>query len=129
MHSHSARLDVAKDIAAATQEYDSVAGWIRFVPFEFVVRYFYFRSDADVRTPARFIRPVVGDDRVGFSILDMDLVRPIGVGLTETRRARHVGLHQCFIPFPDGGIDRIPLSEVAGIHNADQATERQSEDK
>jgi hypothetical protein len=60
------------------------AGWIRFVPFEFVVRDFDFRSDIDVRSAERFVGPVIGDYRVGFAISDMDFICPIGVGFSAT---------------------------------------------
>src|ERR1019366_7246312 len=68
--------------------------------------------------------------RVGFSILDVNLVRPVGVGFTATRRVWHVRLHQRLVPFPNRGIVvyRTPLAEVAGIHNANYATERKTED-
>ena len=45
-----------------------MAGRIRFVPFEFVVRNFNFRSDVDVRAAARPVRPVIGDDRPAAAI-------------------------------------------------------------
>jgi hypothetical protein len=50
-------LDVTEHVAVATQEYDAVAGWIRFVPFEFVVRDFNFGSDVDMRPAARLVGP------------------------------------------------------------------------
>jgi hypothetical protein len=52
------------------------AGWIRFVPFEFVVRDFDFRSDVDARPVARLIGAIIGDYRIGFAISDMDFIRP-----------------------------------------------------
>jgi hypothetical protein len=126
--SNSARLDVTKDVASATQEYDSMSCRIRFVPFELVVWDFDFSSDIDVRTSARFVGPVVGDGRVRLPILDVNLIRPIGIRLAATRSGRNVGLHQGLVPLPDRGIHRIPLSEVAGIHNANHATKRQAKD-
>jgi hypothetical protein len=45
-----------------------VAGWIRFVPFEFVVRDFDFCSDVDVRPEERPIGAIIGDYRVGSAV-------------------------------------------------------------
>jgi hypothetical protein len=53
-----------------------MAGRIRFVPLEFVVRDFNFRSDVDVRPAARFVGPIIGDYRVGFAVSDVDFIRP-----------------------------------------------------
>jgi hypothetical protein len=128
LESNSARLDVAKDVASATQKYDSMSCRIRFIPLELVVWDFDFSSDVDVRTSARLIGPVVGDGRVRLSIFDVNLVCPIGVRLAATRSGRNVGLHQGLVPLSDRGIYRIPLSEVAGIHNANHATKRQAKD-
>jgi hypothetical protein len=61
-----------------------MAGRIRSVPFEFVVRDFDFRPDVDVRPAARFIGPVISNDRVGFAVSDMDFISPVGIGLAAT---------------------------------------------
>jgi hypothetical protein len=67
--SDPAGLNVAEHVTVAAKEYDAVTGRIRFVPFEFVVRNFNLRSDLDMRTAARLVRPVIGDDRVGLAVL------------------------------------------------------------
>src|SRR5712691_10101235 len=77
-------LNVTEYVTVAAQEYDAVTGWIRSVPFELVVRDFYFRSDLDVRPAARFVGPVVGDLRVGLAVPDMDFIGPVGVGFAAT---------------------------------------------
>src|SRR4051794_7658999 len=81
-----------------------------------------------MRPAARFIRPVVRDRRVCLAVLDVDLVGPIGVRLAAARSTRIIRLHQRLIPLANGGICRLPLSEIAGICNAKHATERQTED-
>ena len=58
--SGAAGLNVAEHVTLAAQEYDAVAGGIRFVPFEFVVRNFDFRSEVDVGPAARFVGPIIG---------------------------------------------------------------------
>ena len=50
--------DVAEHVSIATGESDAVAGRIRFVPFELVVRNLYFRSDFDMRTVSRAVGPI-----------------------------------------------------------------------
>jgi hypothetical protein len=87
-----------------------VAGRIRPVPFEFVVRNFDHRSDIDVRPTARFVGPVIGDCHVGLAVFDVDFIRPVGVRFAATSRIWNVGLHQGLVPFADFGIDCIPLS-------------------
>jgi hypothetical protein len=70
-----------------------VAGGIRSVPFEFLIRDFDFRSDVDMRPVARFVGPVIGDDCVGFAISDVDFISPVGVGFPATRSIWYVRLH------------------------------------
>src|SRR6266704_1072722 len=77
-------LNVTEYVTVATQEYDAVTGCIRSVPFELVVRDFYFRSDLDVRPAARFVGPVVGDLHIGLAVPDMDFICPVGVGFAAT---------------------------------------------
>jgi hypothetical protein len=99
-----------------------MAGRIRFVPLEFIIRDFNFRSDVDVRPAARFVGPIIGDYRVGFSVSDMDFISPVGVGFAATRRVRNVRLHQGLVPLPDCGIYCLPLSQIVGVHTSNQAT-------
>jgi hypothetical protein len=99
-----------------------MAGRIRFVPLEFIIRDFNFRSDVDVRPAARFVGPIIGDYRVGFAISDMDFISPVGVGFAATRRVRNVRLHQGLVPLPDCGIFSFPLSQIVGVHTSNQAT-------
>src|SRR5882724_5554655 len=82
--SDAPRLNVTEYVTVAAQEYDAVTGWIRSVPFELVVRDFYFRSDLDVRPAARFVGPVVGDLHIGLAVPDMDFIGPVGVGFAAT---------------------------------------------
>ena len=79
--SNASRLDVAVDVALPAQEHDAMAGWIRFVPLEFVVWDLDLGADADMRPTPRLIWPIVGDDGVSLAIAHMDLIGPIGVGL------------------------------------------------
>jgi hypothetical protein len=116
-------LNVTEYITGAAQEYDAVTGWIRFVPFEFVVRNFDFRSDVDVRPAARFVGPIIGDCRVGFAVSDMDVICPVSVGLTATRRVWNIRLHQGLVPSPNFGTNSFPLSGVTGVHTSNQAAE------
>src|SRR3977135_4370380 len=50
-------LHVAEHVTGTTQEYDTVTGRIRFIPFEFIVRDFDLRSDITGRPPARLFGP------------------------------------------------------------------------
>src|SRR3981189_1649930 len=59
--SDTSRLDVAEDVTSAAQEHDAVSRWIRFVPFQFVVRDLDLGPDVDMRTMPRLVRPIVGD--------------------------------------------------------------------
>src|ERR1700722_9064278 len=128
--SNPARLDEAIHVTRAAQEYDSVPGGIAFIPFELVVRDFNFSPDIDMRTHAGSIRTVIGDGRIGLAVADVDFIGEVSVSLTATRRVWHVRLHQRLVPFPNRGIvvNRTPLAEIAGIHNANHATERNTED-
>src|SRR5882724_3842261 len=83
-------LDVTEDVSVTAQEQDAVAGWIRAVPFQLVMGDLDFRSDVDVRPAARFVRPVIGNGRVGLAVPDMDLVGPVSVGLAAARRIGNV---------------------------------------
>jgi hypothetical protein len=116
-------LNVTKHVTVAAQEYDAVTGWIGFVPLEFVIRDFNFRSDVDVRPAARVVGPVVGDYRVGFAVSDMDFISPVRVGFAAARRIRNIRLHQGLVPLPDSGIYRFPLSQIAGVQIGNQATQ------
>jgi len=82
--SNTAGLNVTEYVTGATQEYDAVTGWIRFVPFEFVVRDFNLRSEGDVRPAARRIISIVGYPRIGLAVPDMDFIGPVGVGFAAT---------------------------------------------
>ena len=82
--SDASGLDVAEDITRAAQEHDAVSRWIRFVPFQFVVRDLDLGPDVDMRTMPRLVRPIVGDLGVGLAVAHMDLIGPIGVGLAAT---------------------------------------------
>ena len=82
--SRAARLDVAKDIPGTPQKQNPVSGRIRFIPLELVVWNFEFCSDIDMGTPVRFIRLIVGYDGVGPAVIDVNLVRPIRIGLATT---------------------------------------------
>jgi hypothetical protein len=53
----------------------------------------------------------------------MHLIGPVGVGFAATGRTWHVRLHQGLVPFPNFGVDGVPLSEVTGVHNRNQAPE------
>jgi hypothetical protein len=79
--SDTAGLDVAVDVTGAAQECDAVAGWIRFVPLEFVVRDLDLGAYVDMRPLPRLVRPIVGDGGVGLAVPYMELIGPIGVGL------------------------------------------------
>src|SRR3979490_1916820 len=113
-------LNVTKHVTVAAQEYDAVTGWIGFVPLEFVIRDFNFRSDVDVRPAARVVGPVVGDYRVGFAVSDMDFISPVGVGFAAARRIRNVRLHQGLVPLPDSGIYRFPFSRIPGVQTGNR---------
>lgn len=77
--SDAAGLSVTEHVAVAAQEDDAATGGIRFIPFEFVVQDFDFRSALDVKPTERFIGPIIGDGRVGIAVSDMDFVGPIGI--------------------------------------------------
>jgi hypothetical protein len=81
--SGAAGLNVTEYVAAATQEYDAVTGWVRFIPFELVVRNLNFRSDRDVRPTTQFVKPVIGSYRVGLAVVREHRGLP---WLTRTRR-------------------------------------------
>jgi len=72
--SDAAGLSVTEHVAVAAQEDDAATGGIRFIPFEFVVQDFDFRSALDVKPTERFIGPIIGDGRVGIAVSDMDFV-------------------------------------------------------
>jgi hypothetical protein len=77
--SNAAGLNVTEHVTGAAQENDAVAGGIRSIPFELVVRDFDFRSVGDVRPAERFVGPIVIDGRVSFAVSDMDFIGPIGI--------------------------------------------------
>jgi hypothetical protein len=77
--SNAAGLHVTEHVTAATEKDDAVTGGIRFIPFEFMIRDFDFRSVADVRPAERPIGPIIGDARIGLAVPDMDFIGPIGV--------------------------------------------------
>jgi len=87
-------LDVAVNVTGAAQEHDAVAGWIRFVPLEFVVRDLDLGAYVDMRPVPRLVRPIVGDGGVGLAVPYMDLIGPIGVGLAAAGGVGNVRLHQ-----------------------------------
>jgi len=115
-------LNVTKHVTVAAQKNDAVTGWIGFVPLEFVIRDFNFRSDVDVRPAARLVGPVVGDYRVGFTVFDMDFISPVRVGFAAARRIRNIRLHQGLVPLPDSGIYCFPLSQITSVQIGNQAT-------
>jgi len=98
--SDASRLDVAENVTSAAQEHDAVSRWIRFVPFQFVVRDLDLGPDVDMRTMPRLVRPIVSDLGVGLAVAHMDLIGPIGVGFTTARGGWDIRLHQRLIlPF------------------------------
>ncbi len=115
-------LNVTKHVTVAAQKYDAVTGWIGFVPLEFVIGDFNFRSDVDVRPAARLVGPVIGDYRVGFAVSDMDFISPVRVGFAAARRIRNIRLHQGLVPLPDSGIYCFPLSQITSVQIGNQAT-------
>src|SRR5260370_9614949 len=123
--SDAAWLNVTKDVTAATQKQDAVAGGIRFIPFQVAVWNLNLRADLDMRSPKRLIRSVVGYCNVGLSISHVDIVGPVRVGLAAAARRRHIRPHQSLVPLADSGIDILPLPQVAGIDHANTAPEPQ----
>jgi hypothetical protein len=81
--SRAAGLNVTEHVTVAAQEEDAVAGGIRSVPFEFVVRDFDFRAVVDVSPAERFIRPVIRDAHVGLAVSDKDFIGPVSVCLPQ----------------------------------------------
>jgi hypothetical protein len=72
-------------------------------------------ADRSMRPASRLVAPIVCDAAEGASIANVDVVAPIGVGLATTRLPRRVWLHQRSIPFANGRIVILPLTEIAGM--------------
>src|SRR3954465_14146612 len=78
------RLHKAEHIAIAAQEDHAVAGRIPLVPFHLVLRNLDLSANVDMRSSARFIGAIVGDNNERLAVTHMDFVGEIGISLAAT---------------------------------------------
>jgi len=120
------RLDVTEDYRYGSGTRCRVPVGFARVPFRLVMGDLDFRSDVDVRPAARFVRPVIGNGRVGLAVLHGSQ-SPSKLGLAAARRIGNVRLHQRLVPLlrRDRG---LPLSQSRGVHSVTQHRNTEAQD-
>ena len=81
------------------QKHDAVPGRVAAIPLQLVIRYLDLRSRIDVRATVEWrIRTVISDRHIGLAITDVNLVSPVSISLTATKRSRYIRLRQSLVP-------------------------------